>query len=81
MIELWDYDLDHELFARVGSRAFRQCQAFDHTRLYTGGVESVRCGGAAMRGVTFDRESNPDRHSRLLCDRHTLEYLGPMVRQ
>lgn len=67
-MELWDYEVDASLFRRVGSRAFRQCEATD----------TIRCGGAAMRGMTWQGRTE-GQHSALLCDHHTLMYLSPMI--
>lgn len=81
-MELWNYEVDGTLFARVGARAFRQCEASDVHRLVGAhlGVTTERCGGAAMRGITWESRTG-ERHSILVCDHHTLAYLGPMVQE
>jgi hypothetical protein len=78
-MELWNYEIDHALFARVGVRAFRQCEAIDVTPLRGPvlGVRQERCGGDAMRGITW--QGREGRHSLLVCDHHTIAYLGPMI--
>lgn len=78
-MELYDYSLDQDMFKRVGARAFRQCEASDVVRSVGGklGITLHRCGAAAIRGITW--EGIEGQHSLLVCDRHTLAYLGPMI--
>ena len=77
-MEIWETVVDRDLFARVGARAFRRCEAHDVRKRVTGyGVTREQCGGAAMRGITW--QGLEGRHSLLVCDQHTLAYLGPFI--
>ena len=79
MTEIWDYQLTT---GKGGRCLFRQCEAVDfvpchYPRL---GVETIRCGADAIRGVSWERPDDPGyRHSLLVCDRHTLRYAAPTV--
>jgi hypothetical protein len=72
-VELWDYELTQ---GKGGRYLFRQCEAEDltHVQYPRLGVSVQRCGANAMRGVSFERHG--ERHSLLVCDRHTLKYVG-----
>ena len=76
-MELWDYSVDMDMFARVGFQAFRQCEACDSMSANYGklGIRMERCGGAAMKGISW--EGIEGKHSLLLCDRHLIAYAGP----
>lgn len=76
MTELFDYTLTQ---GKGGRYLFRQCEAVDIAYATYGrlGVDTYRCGADAMRGVSFERHG--DRHTLLVCDRHTLKYAAPTV--
>jgi hypothetical protein len=79
-MELWDYGLT---YSETGRAQFRQCEAIDITPRGYGllGVEQTRCGGYAMRGVSWVGELSGETHRLLVCDRHTHKYIGPMIKE
>jgi hypothetical protein len=78
-MELFDSTLTQ---GKGGRYLFRQCEAVDILRAHAGnhlGVIRERCGADAMRGVTWERFE--DTHTLLVCDRHALKFVEPVVQE
>lgn len=78
-MELWDIEIQFGAGCRP---LWRQCEAHDRISAPYGtyGVRMERCGGNAMRGMTW-QGATEGTHNALLCDRHTIQWLGPMIQE